>query len=187
MGLPLTDGDRKLSPYFVSTAKIIGAVNLSGKTLPFQDKPIEIGLTLVLDVGKSFTPELNVFGAFKRNANNEIVQWGSAFKIKNLYEALCPEMLGELADQYVISDEALERMKGKEILRLSYVYKRSNDGKVKYIDWNDIGTPEKGEQELTDRFLRSVRAGFPKNYSPEILTGELEGATSPLEALTGGK
>lgn len=168
----LTTGGNK-DPFIISKCKIANSENVSGEPQPFnKDEKIEIGVKLTFDIGKSFQPTLMVTGRFKRDeASLAILDWGRAFKVRNLLEILAPEYVDQLASTYQIPPEAVAAMRGKEIYRLSYIAGRNTlTGKLKYYDWDEVGAIEKGEEYLKDRFLRSNKAGYPKNFRPETLT-----------------
>jgi hypothetical protein len=49
----------------VSKVTIVDAVDISGTTLPYLQRPVDLGITLKLDIGRSFQPEMTIAGNFK--------------------------------------------------------------------------------------------------------------------------
>jgi hypothetical protein len=176
MTLKITNDNRQGNKYgigiFISKVQIVNAVNRSGERPEFLRNTPDIFIELKLDVGKDFQPTMSFFGDFKRDPRSgEILDWGSAFKIRNLFSAFGIE--GEVAENGTISDGLVNRLFGKEFYRLQYVSGEKYDGKLKYSDWTDqieIENPD----NLARAFFRSVEKGFPKNYKPELLNGNLD-------------
>lgn len=167
---------------FVNEATIFSIEDVSGTTPRPLTNPVDIGVRLVLEIGKDFQPELLIAGNFKRSESGEITGWGSAFPVQELFSKL--GFKGNLNSDNSLTDEALEAMLGKKFLRLSYVSGTKNNGKVHYSDWNIIATPEEGAESLAKRFQSSLSKGYPKNYRPESLDAEpIEQTTSVNETV----
>ena len=156
---------------FVNKATIIGAADKSEEGLSFLQSPVDVAIVLTLDIGKDFSPEMSFFGNYKRDEqNNLIVDWGGAFSIRNLFTACGID--SEINDDGSIPPELLNQLIGKEILRLQYVSGlRQTDDKPKYSDWTQtvLAGNDKPEK-LVKLFEASVAKGYPKNYSPEVLS-----------------
>lgn len=166
---------------FVNKATIVDAVDISGQAYGYMQNPCDIGIVLVLDIGRDFQPELIIGGLFKRDVNTgEVVAWGSAFIVQEALSRL--GFTGRLDPGNKIPKAALSALKGRPILRLSYVSGTRENGKLKYSDWSQIGVPESGESELVGRFRKSLSRGFPKNYRPELVDAgvPLEPTSAPL-------
>ena len=156
---------------FVNKATIIGATDMSADGLSFLQSPVDVAIVLTLDIGKDFNPEMSFFGNYKRDEQNGlIVDWGGAFSIRNLFTACGVD--SEINDDGSIPPELLSQLVGKEILRLQYVSGlRQKDDKPKYSDWTQtvLAGNDKPEK-LAKLFEASVAKGYPKNYSPEVLS-----------------
>jgi len=173
MGLStLTDG------IIISEVTIANATNVSGEPLPFGTKKVvDVGVELTLEVGRSFQPKLTVAGNFKRDPiSNEITDWGSAFRILELMRILCPEFIEELKTSHTVPPDAVAAMRNKKLLRLTYVTGRKEDGRYRYADWTTVGSIEAGEANLKQKWERSVKNGYPKNFAPEAV-GDSAGFT----------
>jgi len=140
----------------------------------------DIGIVLVLDIGRDFRPELIIGGQFKRDANSgDVVGWGSAFVVQEALSRL--GFTGKLDQGNKIPSTVLAGVKGKVILRLSYVSGTRDSGKLRYSDWSQIGTPEAGEGELVNRFRKSLSRGFPRNYRPELIDAGTRVESAPAQ------
>ena len=162
----------------VNEVTIADVGDVSGETGPFFDRPWDIGVRLFLEVGRDFQPELVSAGEFKRNAKGEVIGWGSAFVVQEALMRL--GYSGDLDSANRIPFKVLQSLVGKKFLRLTYVSRLNDKGRVKYTDWNQIGTLEEGPAELVNRFKRSLSRGYPKNYRPEVLE---QGVTEKLEVV----
>lgn len=151
---------------FISLVTIADVEDISGDNLYYADSPIDIGLKLYLDIKKEFMPELNIGGYFNRDAQNNVVGWGSAFPLQNFLQKLGYK--GKLTADNKIPQEIIQSLPGKQFYRLSYVYD-FRDGKLKYCDWNIIGSAEEEPEELLKRFQKSFLKGYPKNYRPDLI------------------
>jgi hypothetical protein len=172
MGLSTTpQGNSVYGPgIFISEATIIDAQDHSGTMPSFLKTIPDIYLVVTLDIGKEWTPEMSFFGDFKRDRKNpnEIVGWGSAFKIRNLFTAC--EIHRELNDNGTIPKDMVNDLIGKKILRLQYVSGARENGRLKYSDWTEQVLPANEDpKKLADLFFKSVQRGFPRNYAPDVL------------------
>ena len=150
---------------YINEATIVKAEDVSGEKLPYLQRPVEMGLKLTLDIGREFQPELIIAGELKHDtATGEVIGWGSAFVVQEALSRL--GYTGPLTIQNRIPADVLNGLVGKKLLRLSYVSGVRENGKSRYSDWNQIGTPEDGVEELLARWKRSVRRGYPSNYRP---------------------
>jgi len=153
---------------YINESTIADVQDISGMTLPFMDHPVDIGLKLYLEIGRNFQPELVIAGDFKRDpATGEVIGWGGAFVVQEALSRL--GYTGTLTPTNELPAGILEPLVGKKILRLSYVSGEKDNGKPRYSDWNQIGTPEDGPDDLLLRWKRSLQRGDPKNYRPQLL------------------
>jgi hypothetical protein len=156
---------------FITEATIIDAQDHSGTKPSFLSNTPDVYVVITLDVGREFTPEMSFFGDFKRDDKNPkvIVDWGSAFKIRNLFSACGVHR--EINDDGTIPPEMIQELIGKKILRLQYISGTKDNGKLKYSDWSEQVFEATGDpKKLAELFFKSVDRGYPKNYSPEVLT-----------------
>ena len=169
MGLPVQpdSGSAYGTGVFVNKVAIAEVHDMSGKKPDFLENTPDLWVQLKLDVGQDFQPEFNVFGDFKRDdQTRQIADWGSAFKIKNLFTNL--GITGELNDDGSIPEEMLKQLPGKEFFRLQYVSRIKDDGKPGYSDWTDQ-IEATDPKRLANAFFKSVDRGYPKNYRPDLL------------------
>ena len=155
---------------FISEATIINAQDHSGTMPSFLKTIPDIYLVLTIDIGKEWTPEMSFFGDYKRDERSPevIVDWGSAFKIRNLFSAC--GIHREINDDGTIPGDMVKELTGKKILRLQYVSGVRENGKLKYSDWTEQVLPADGDpRKLAELFFKSVERGYPKNYSPDVL------------------
>jgi hypothetical protein len=183
MGLPTKSTNTQYGTgVYINKATIIGAVDMSEEGLSFLTQPVDVAIVLTLDIGKTFNPEMSFFGNYKRdNRNNLIVDWGGAYSVRNLFTACGID--SEINDDGSIPSELLKALIGKEILRLQYVSGiREKDDKPKYSDWTQtvLAGSEKPEK-LAKLFEQSVAKGYPKNYSPEVLSSNGNGTSHTTE------
>jgi hypothetical protein len=161
---------------FINKVTIAGVENLSGKCPDFLRSAPDVWLKLTLDVGRSFQPTMDFFGEFKRDdQTREIIDWGSAFKVKNLLANLGIE--GNLGEDGSLPKAMIEQLVGKEFYRLQYVSKLKENGKLQYSDWTDAVETENPER-LAKAFLKSVERGYPRNYSPDLVDSGSDDAIS---------
>lgn len=162
-----SSGQGDYKGYLISEATIAGVKDISGTKLPFMTKPCDIGVQLILEIGKTFQPTLAISGDFQRDDSGEIIGWGRANKVRELFVKL--GAAEGLTEDNRLPPDVLESLIGKKILRLSYVSGRKDNGKLKYSDWSEVGIPEDGAEVLAKRFESSVHRGYPKNFAPELL------------------
>ena len=125
----------------------------------------DIAMKVYYDAGFDEPVILYINGNFKRDEiSNEIIGWGSAFKIKDFFFNC--KVKGDLTDDNKIPEEWIDMVVGQEIAILRYI-KSEEDGKYKYNKWDIIGTDE---EKLKAKFIKEYsEKGYPKAYSPELL------------------
>jgi len=154
-------------PYFIQKA-IIRAIKPTYNTEVFGilwDIDLSILLDIVKRNGESYSYTLNVRCNYQKDQSSSIVGWGSAFKISKLFNVTGIE--GKINNDGTIPEAILESVIGKEIFVLSYVTGLREDQSVKYQMWDVV---ESDKQSLLKEFESSMLKGYPKNYSPEVLT-----------------
>lgn len=179
---------------FIDEAVILEVVNRSGtKAGPNQqwsnDLQVEVKMRLLKN---DWERTVNVGGNFKVDEQGE-VDWGSAFKVRNFFEAcnaLNEKVLGDKKEL----NTALTSMEGGEIspVLLSFCigktvkilsYKKA-DGKS--ATWNQIVHHKRDDQKFKDYFLRQFDKGYVKNYAPDAApnrTNSTGNATSNASAI----
>lgn len=172
------EGGGGMSPIIIMKVKVIGAENVSGVEIPYLKKSYDIGVKLMLDIGREFKPTLVIAGNFKKDESKKnVTGWGSAFVVRDLFGKIGYE--GTLGDDNKLPQEALDFLIDKEFLRLSYVSGTKENGKFRYSDWSQVAAVDEGEDVLYKRFIASHAKGYPSNYHPELL----EADTFPPEEL----
>ena len=74
---------------YINEVTVADVQDISGTTLPFLERPVDIGIRLYLDIGREFQPELIIAGNFKRDpATNEVIGWGGAFVVQEALSRL---------------------------------------------------------------------------------------------------
>lgn len=136
--------------------------------LPFLERSPDVLLSVKCDIGKDFTPTMNFWGNYSKDSTTgAITGWGSAIVVNNFLWRVGVE--GKVGDDGKIPQEILDQCRGKEFWRLSYVSGTKKDGeKVKYQEWNEIGSLEEGPENLLERFRYSLTKGYPKNYRSDL-------------------
>ncbi len=164
---------------YVNEVTIAGAEDVSGVTLPYLQRPMDIGIKLVLDIGRDFQPELVIAGNFKRDLETgEVIGWGGAFVVQEALLRL--GFTGSLESGNRMPASILAGLVGKRFLRLSYVSGRKENGQLRYSDWSHIATTEEGPEDLVRRFKWSLTKGYPRNYRPEVLNETPAASGTPL-------
>lgn len=178
--LTLTQTKSFMPGVYINQAKIIGAIDLSGKPT-YQDNPEsvrDLAVELELDIGKEWNKKVIIKGNLKINPKSPKVidDWGSAFVVKDLFLKLgCFDNLNkdELAEKLKIFSireipaDFLVKLIGKSVYVLDYIKGLSDEGKPRYGTWNIVDTDE---DRLAASFKVSISKGYPSNYKPELLS-----------------
>lgn len=178
--LTLTQTKSFMPGVYINQAKIIGAIDISGKPT-YQDNPEsvrDLAIELELDIGKEWNKKVIIKGNLKINPSSPKVidDWGSAFVVKDLFLKLgCFDNLNkeELAEKLKIFSikeipaDFLVKLIGKSVYVLDYIKGLSDEGKPRYGTWNIVDTDE---DKLAIAFRSSVAKGYPSNYKPELLS-----------------
>lgn len=155
---------------YVDNAKIIAVEDKTGEKR-FESTP-DLYIAFKLSIpGLSFEPSIELAGNFGRDNSGVVKSWGGAFPIRDLLTLF--DIKGELNTDYTIPDTMLETLVGKDIMRLTYVSKKKDDGKLAYNTWNKFrmaNEDDAAKQDFADSFLKELeKTGYPKNYHPELL------------------
>ncbi len=115
-----------------------------------------------------------------RRDKNRIVDWGSAFVVKDFFiklgcfKGLIDEEIKErirlLEKKQVPADFLVKAIK-KKICILDYVKGISEEGKLKYSTWNIVDVDP---EQLRNAFKKSVAKGFPLNYKPDLMDNAID-------------
>lgn len=159
-------GEQVKKGVYIGDVVIAGVEDISGQQLEFMSAPCDIGLKLILDIGKTFQPEMTIMGNFNRE-DGTVKGWGRAFVVRDFMNRL--GIRDWLTEDNRFRDGVLTELVNKSFLRLSYVSGRRKNGKVRYSDWSQVGTKEEGASKLLERFEASLAKGYPNNYSPDTL------------------
>ena len=142
---------------------------LYDEKLPWMQYSDDIGLNLELNVGRDFYPKFYVGGNWKRNSRNEIVGYGSSFKINLLLRACGFEKVDKLFnDECELSQQTIDDLVGRKFLRLSYARGLKTTGKIDWKDWQQAGRDEEGQENFLVRFFAAVEEGHVKDFDPNV-------------------
>ena len=168
-----TGGLSFLPGTIINTPIVVSAVDISKQDVFNNGSPIDVGIEVTLDIGKSWQPKWRIYGHLKEK--NGMLTWGSAFRVRDFLAAL--GAVGTLTEDGHIPQEVLDQLAGKQFVRLSYVSGfDGNTQKRRYRDFTFIETVkdftnqaelERAGRKLTDRFQKDVAAGYTKDFNPE--------------------
>jgi len=180
---------------FIDEVKIVEVIDRSGSKKGTgqswtNDCQIEVKVILLkndwdktLNIGGNFkvekVPAKNELGEpIEDNDGNPIYEddfnWGSAFKVKNFFEACnllssdflkSEEEVNETILQFTqsnINPVLLEGAKNKIVKILSY---KKTDGKTK--TWNQVVHPKRDNEKWKNYFLAQVDKEYVKDYAPD--------------------
>lgn len=188
-----SNGPTKVDNIFVETAQIQDVNITYGEKASWQNFADDIGVEMTLDIGKGFNPKMYIGGNFKVDTTSgEVVGWSTAFKVKLLFDALdMPIKLskGKQKTDQRLPSNAPELMKGKKFARLSYKSSKiRNDGKNRWIDWQQVDKASVNHQEFKNKFRDAVAKGFVKNFvAPEDDAPWVEPSTTSTEGTKTGE
>lgn len=151
-------------PYFIQKGKIvkIEVFEKDGEK-NYKDLNLKISFLVEPKNGQTFNQDVYVSANFKK-IGDTVVDWGEAFKIKDVFKQLGTL---ELTDDNKIPDEALMGMIGKDLWYITYL---NNEGK--YRPFNRVGNSEK---ELLKIWNEAINGEYkPKNYCPDYVAPEKE-------------
>ena len=167
-----TDSDRPKQNLSLDNATIVTADIVYNEKQKWQKTPDDVGVVLTLDIGKSFQPSFYVGGWFKKDiVSNNVVGWGSAYKVKILLDAV--GMTGARIDttktveHQRFPQETAEQLLGKTFTRLSYKSTREKpDGGNYWTDWQQVAQINHFE-ELKKAFFDAVNHRDPATDEPQ--------------------
>ena len=163
----------KNSGIFTNTTKIVDVVVRYNVKEEWQRREDDISLILTLQYiekkdGTSFTPKpVRISGYFNRNEDGSILNNGTVTKIKILLECAglnWDESVTE--DKQHLTDEAIEKLQGKEVCMLKYVYGRTSSGNTGWNTWSEVAKVG-DDEKLKDKFLKAVENGWVKDFRPD--------------------
>ena len=149
---------------FVNLVTILKARDITKTDDNKFDREIAIELKCEIDRSpqENWERTITIGGNWKRDSQTkEVLDWGGAFKIKDLLNA-CMIEEGDLWDEgHTLKQEVVNSLVGKEILLLSY---KKADGKYGY--WDLVGAPTRNRRQFADFFYQQwMKRGYPKNYN----------------------
>tara|TARA_R100001594_G_C4015669_1_gene258016 strand:- start:479 stop:1066 length:588 start_codon:yes stop_codon:yes gene_type:complete len=153
---------------FLNTVKIHECNIQYGVKLDWQKTADDISITLKLDVGRDFMPELYIGGQFKTDElSGEVSGWGTAYKVKLLFDAIgFPLRLskGKTKEHQRLPEDAPNILNGKEFVRLSYKSTRlKQNGDNRINDWQQVAKIG-DEKDLKDAFHKAVSNNWVKDF-----------------------
>ncbi len=175
------NGNGYMKGVFVTEATVINLQDLSGKPTYKEnpDSTHDLAIQIEFDISKSFTKKVILKGDLRRD-KNRIVDWGSAFVVKDFFiklgcfKGLIDEEIKErirlLEKKQVPADFLIKAIK-KKICILDYVKGISEEGKLKYSTWNIVDVDP---EQLRNAFKKSVAKGFPLNYKPDLMDNAID-------------
>lgn len=145
-----------------------------------------------------------MFGNLARDkATGEVTGFGSAFKPVGLINRLGTNPNREkLTDDFQLRRHWVDDLVGKDVVILEYVYKKTDDGYLRYLVYDVVEAvgrqPEATEdfdpevddfqgaaERLMARFMEDLADGYPKAYRPGLVTsGQAETAAVGRSAAT---
>lgn len=175
-------GNQVAPGVYINEATIAKVKDISGIiAADWQQRPFDIGLQLVLEIGRDFQPTMTIGGDFKRATDGSITDWGTAWPVRALMDAL--KVKGKLV-KGKLPKEVLQQMVGLKILRLSYVRgkNKKDETKLSYADWNTVALAGNGAAaDLLKAWEKSRAKGYPKNYHPELMSKPEDATFSPSD------
>ena len=171
MAVKLTDPTTKESDslsfgigVFVNKAVIEEIEDVSGEEVGKNGYIPEIGLKLTLNIGQEFKPKLFLFGKYDRDKNGEIKGW----KKYNDVGIFLSRVLGdeaEINDDFTIPQAVIDKLKFKEIWRLSYCAGSYND-RPSFNTFGRIANVNTPPEDLFKEFEN--RMPWIKDYTPDV-------------------
>ena len=154
---------------YIDSATIVNADIQYGQIPKGSKYSDDIGITLTLDIGKAFQPELYIGGSYRTDDNDMVISWGTAYRINTLFKAAGLKLGDPLWNVTPLATASLpnnasDNLKGKEIVRLRYRSTRTNaEGKAYTNDFKEVYN--KGSEDfILKRFNDSVQKGYIKDY-----------------------
>jgi hypothetical protein len=183
----LTFGTQKNISLFVQTATIIGMQATYNNEMfgVMWDVDLSILLDVVKKNGEVYPYTMNIRANYSKDQQDNILGWGSAFKVSRLFERL--EISGKVNDDGTIPESCIQNVIGKEICVLFYRTGVREDGNVKFQAWDVIDIDK---QSILAEFEVSQSKGYPKNFVPasseEVITNnsDLQLASSIVNGVT---
>lgn len=158
------------SDIFVNEAKVL-SVEIVENPYPTSPYPApDLAIKVKFDVGASFEPEDIITGNFKKDSvSGEVIGWGSAFKIGDFFLKALGITDISLTGDNQIPAEYLKDVIGKSVLRLTYAYTTSMEGKNRFKPWNKFGSIDKSPDILVKGFHTQVEKGYIKDYIGSVV------------------
>lgn len=131
------------------------------------DKVSDVVLDIVLDVakkdGSTFEKTVTISGNYKRNGDNTVAGWSTAFKIKAFFNTMGLNSWST-DDLGVFPENLTSGVIGKSLWLLSYRSTVNGDGKRQYRTYKLFG---RTAEEVETRFLKEVDGDYPPyQYEP---------------------
>ena len=138
----------------------VASVNDESKV---SDVVLKVTMECEKKEGGTYNKYLTIAGNFKRDMRNLVLDWGSAFKIRDFFTILGIKDW-ETDDMGNFPDWIIKAAIGKSPFALSYRSEKQ-DGTASYRTYNNIHT---NAQKLEELFIKQVASKYPPyKYKPE--------------------
>jgi hypothetical protein len=152
---------------FVQDCTIVAVKNLSGTVHPRIGEQFDLYLALIVDVGQSFQPTVELFGNLKRDENGKAISYGSAFKVGELFHSCGVELV--IDENEDIPQDIVNALVGKKFAQLKYIagVRKDNPDKVLWYSWDIVGSCD-DHDSLIAYFVSQVKKNRIKKFNPNV-------------------
>lgn len=169
---PLQNDQQEYSGLFINEATIKSARSVSNEDIYKNEKPVDVGIEMELEIGKTFFPKITIAGNLNL-AETGNKMWGSAMKVKIFLSDMRVKWK-ELNPDNSIPQDVLDQLTGLKIMRLQYPAKRSEEGKIRYNTYNRVVLASFKNKEGLDakaflkmKYEADVAGGYVKPLADE--------------------
>lgn len=175
--MSLGNDPKPFTGIFIDEATITKAESVSNQDVYKKGEPVDVGVKLTLDIGKSFFPEVIIAGNTKIADGN--VSWGAAMKVKIFLNDMRVQPSDwKLDPDNSIPQALLDQLVGKRVMRLQYPSGiNPATGKTSFRTYNRIVLADMRTREGQDAktFLKAkydadVVAGYVKPHVKDDAT-----------------
>jgi hypothetical protein len=172
MAVSSIDSGFKKSKYIIMPFTVKNIEVTMFRTNPNSGKMVDISLEIDIERekkdGTTQTSKLFIDGNYKKNINNVVEGWGSAFKIKEFILACNPGLKFETDDAGRIPDDVWQKCIEKEIYVLKYLSTKDN-GEELYRTYSNF---DKDMLKLEQKFIKDVSKDKVYKYTPKLSDDE---------------
>lgn len=165
-------------PMFVDKATIEEVEDFSGKEPPFSSGGAyparDLALQLSLRIEENgFLTKLFIGGNLNRSTAEKHRQWGSAWKIRAVFDELelsvSEAIVKNPDDSLSLKKEIIDQMVGKEIIKVSYYTPQDRRREYDRIVMRQSGeSQEEAEARIRHMFLQDAERGFVQYREPKV-------------------